>query len=231
MAPESPDQLPLFEVSIQTPDLAVDGDPMGGITPNESALVDTEIDESPSEAINTGPTGQRKPKPGEPGYTPDYVCREHEQCEEHTYYGQNRCPKWSRAEQRRCRQPIAYPGAPTCKYHGAGNHRATIAKAKLRMIAAADKAVARLVAEMDGAEKAADRIRAADSLLDRTGFRRGVDVVGTDLREVLIERLVEVRERRQLAAAEGGPDDPQLVDGPVDEDTEIYEAEVLEDGD
>lgn len=199
-----PDQMTIFEalgepdpVMTPVPDSKATGDPMGGAPAADPARV---------------------PRMGEPGYVPDYVCPNHEDCEEHTFYGKQRCPKWSRSDQRRCRQPLAFEGAPSCFYHGSGNHKQTMAKARLRLISEASSSIERLVVERDSAESSADRQRAANSLLDRVGVVRGINVIGgSDLREVVIQRLMEIRERKELEAAKEEPAE-EIVDAEIVEE-------------
>lgn len=92
----------------------------------------------------------------------------------------NPCGRWS------------IPGGTVCKHHGgaAGQVRR---KAALRLLELVEPAIARLKEEMDTAEKSADRLRAADSILDRAGVVRGVAVDVDTARALLIRRLMELR--------------------------------------
>lgn len=117
-----------------------------------------------------------------------------------------RCKAISRQQGDRCRRP-AKPGASVCAKHG-GNLPTVRRSAQIRLAELVNPAIATLARELVKAERSADRIRAANSLLDRAGVgREGPDAQAA--RALLIERLLTMRDG----------DLPQL------------EAEVIEDAD
>lgn len=82
------------------------------------------------------------------------------------------CTATSKQSGERCKRAPA-PGQWVCVMHGAASAQARAA-ARLRLSAAADAAVARLLDELDAAEHSRDRLRAAEAILDRAGLVRGL---------------------------------------------------------
>lgn len=96
-----------------------------------------------------------------------------------------------------CRAPAAH-GTGRCRLHGGASPQARRA-ARLRLAELVDPAIAVLAREMVKAEKSSDRIRAAAELLDRAGVGRHErhEVAVADARALLIDRLLQLREREQ----------------------------------
>jgi hypothetical protein len=92
-----------------------------------------------------------------------------------------------------CNAP-AVRGMTVCRTHGGASKQA-INKAKLRLAELVDPAIATLAREMATAETSADRQRAANSILDRAGWGRVTAIEGGDVRELLIARLLSMRDQ------------------------------------
>ena len=106
-----------------------------------------------------------------------------------------------------CKQP-AIPGGTVCRYHG-GSAPQVIAKARARIIEAADKVAARLIkiaTDKDSSEAAA--VQAARDLLDRAGLKvpeqhelsgpgGGPLVIGVSPLEQLSSRIAGIAERKR----------------------------------
>ena len=90
----------------------------------------------------------------------------------------------------------AIRGGNVCKFHGGGAPQVR-RKANLRLAALVEPAIATLAKEMVQADKSADRQRAANSILDRAGFGRTSMVNATDARDILVQRLMEMRNSKQ----------------------------------
>ena len=103
-----------------------------------------------------------------------------------------------------CRAPAMH-GQRVCRLHGGGT-RASKAKAKLRLASLVDPAIATLAREMVNGDTSAARQSAANSILDRAGWGRVTRVEAVDARQVLLDRLRELRD-----AAED-PSDPSSAD-------------------
>ncbi len=103
-----------------------------------------------------------------------------------------------------CRAPAMH-GQRVCRLHGGGT-QASKAKARLRLAGLVDPAIATLAREMVNATTSRDRQRAANSILDRSGWGRVTRVEAVDARQVLLDRLRELRD-----AAED-PSDPSTAD-------------------
>lgn len=86
----------------------------------------------------------------------------------------------------------AIGGATVCRVHGGAN-RQVRRKAALRLAELVDPAIATLAREMTSADKSADRQRAANSILDRAGYGRTVQVDGDAARQILVQRLLAMR--------------------------------------
>lgn len=104
------------------------------------------------------------------------------------------CDAPSRQTGKRCQLP-AIPGGTVCgRFHG-GQLPNVRKAAQLRLIQLVDPAIATLAREMVGADKSADRQRAANSILDRAGIPRAPAAPDADVaRAALIERLLEMRD-------------------------------------
>lgn len=98
------------------------------------------------------------------------------------------------------RPPIA--GAAVCRVHG-GAAPQVKRKAAMRLLELVDPAIATLAKEMVKAEKSGDRLRAANSILDRAGYGRVTKVEGQDAKEILVERLLQMQASN---APQGTPD-------------------------
>ena len=103
-----------------------------------------------------------------------------------------------------CRAPAMH-GQRVCRLHGGGT-QASKAKAKLRLASLVDPAIATLAREMVNGDTSAARQSAANSILDRAGWGRVTRVEAVDARQVLLDRLRELRD-----AAED-PSDPSSAD-------------------
>lgn len=104
-------------------------------------------------------------------------------------------------------------GAARCKMHG-GMSPTSKQAAKIRLSMLVQPAIATLGREMVKAEKSSDRQRAANSILDRSGYGRVTRVEGSleDARAMLLERI------RELRAGGVRPDD---------DDGDVIDAEIL----
>jgi len=91
-----------------------------------------------------------------------------------------------------CRAP-AMAGQMVCRLHGGGT-QASKAKAKLRLAGLVDPAIATLAKEMVNADSSRDKQAAANSILDRAGWGRVTRVEAVDARQVLLDRLRELRD-------------------------------------
>lgn len=117
-----------------------------------------------------------------------------------TSSGRLLCHAKSKSTGELCSQ-VAIPGGKVCRYHGGASGHVK-RKAALRLQELVDPAIATLAREMTSAEKAADRLRAADSVLDRTGYGRTSKVETETVQDALMHRLA------QLKAARGPMPDP-----------------------
>lgn len=115
--------------------------------------------------------------------------------------GRRLCHATSKTTGEQCRGP-AMSGSPVCRSHG-GASDAARKKARLRLAALADPAIATLAKEMVKADKSSDRQRAANSILDRAGFGRVTKVEAVDAKDVLLDRLRAMREKREAEALAG----------------------------
>ena len=90
-------------------------------------------------------------------------------------------------------------GQEICASHGGSvghNRRA----AQLRLAELVDPAIATLGREMKAADTSSDRQRAANSVLDRTGFGRATKVETDDARSILLARLQEMRAAQESSS-------------------------------
>ena len=113
-------------------------------------------------------------------------------------------------------------GSTVCRMHGGASPQARN-KAKLRLAELVDPAIATLAREMTTATSSKDRMAAANSILDRAGWGRVSQVEIGDARELLIARLISMRDEQraaELAAQQADPDAVQqpYIEGVVDAD-------------
>lgn len=107
------------------------------------------------------------------------------------------CHAKSKQSGQRCQRP-AIPGGTVCRFHG-GEAPQVKQAAALRLARMVDPAIAVLAREMTSTtNKSADRIRAAENVLDRAGVPRHVETDTETARRVLVERLVALRDRVEL---------------------------------
>lgn len=130
-----------------------------------------------------------------------------------------------------CAQP-AVMGTTVCRYHG-GLVPTVSRKASLRLAALVDPAVAVLARILaDPNARPADRLRAAENILDRAGLPRRTEIASDEAsRALLTERLVALRDSL-VAEAEAESDrladrtiqgtvvEPEPVAPPSDSPTE-----------
>lgn len=103
-----------------------------------------------------------------------------------------RCTATSVQSKERCKRK-SIPGGKVCVIHG-GRAPQVQRKAKLRLLELVDPAIATLAREMTNQNaKPSDRLRAADSILDRAGWGRTQKIEGSDAREALLQRLLEIQ--------------------------------------
>lgn len=90
---------------------------------------------------------------------------------------------------------LAIPGGSVCRFHG-GSSPVVKRKAALRLATLVDPAIAVLAREMTStSNRPADRLRAAENVLDRSGFPRRTETTDpTSGQAILIERLREIRD-------------------------------------
>ena len=86
------------------------------------------------------------------------------------------------------------PGFTVCYYHG-GSAPGAAQKAKLRLLSLVDPALATIATVMATSQSEALRLRAAENVLDRGGFPRGVAISGDDAKALLAERLIAYRDK------------------------------------
>jgi hypothetical protein len=98
------------------------------------------------------------------------------QCTAHRRDGQ-RCTRW------------AIAGGTVCPTHG-GSSPVVKDKARLRIQSLIEPAIATLAREMTTATASADRQRAANSILDRGGYGRTMNVEGDGARDLLVDLLL-----------------------------------------
>lgn len=104
-----------------------------------------------------------------------------------------RCKATNRSGTRCTSYPIY--GSTVCRMHG-GAAPQVKRKASLRLLELIDPAIATLAREMTGADKSADRQRAANSILDRAGMPRRVETTDPEAaKALLVERLLALRDR------------------------------------
>lgn len=104
------------------------------------------------------------------------------------------CTAKNRQGNRCARRPI--PGGTVCRMHG-GAAPQVRRRANLRLLELVDPAIATLAREMTAADKSADRQRAANSILDRSGLGRTSKVEVDDAKQLLFDRIMALREDTQ----------------------------------
>ncbi len=105
-----------------------------------------------------------------------------------------RCRATSQHSNAPCRN-AAVPGGTVCRFHGGAAPQVKRAAA-LRLAALVDPAIATLAREMTSAtNKPADRLRAAENILDRAGVPRHTGVDSESARAILLEKLMTARAR------------------------------------
>lgn len=129
-----------------------------------------------------------------------------------THPVRNSCAATSRTG-KPCQFP-PIPGGAVCRFHG-GAAPQVRRKAMLRLLELVDPAVATMARIMvDTNAKDADRLRAAENVLDRAGLGRQVDVVDLETaKDLLFERLLSLR------------DGQDTIPGEVVRDTDTQEVE------
>lgn len=108
-----------------------------------------------------------------------------------------RCTAYSRTSGQRCKQP-PIAGGSVCVYHG-GKAPQVRRKAALRLVELVDPAIATVARIMtDQSAKEADRLRAAENVLDRAGVSRKAEVTNVDTaKDMLVERLMALRDEKE----------------------------------
>lgn len=103
----------------------------------------------------------------------------------------------------------AIPGGTVCASHG-GKAPQVRRKASLRLIELIDPAIATVARVMvDDTARQADRLRAAENVLDRAGVSRKSEIVTpADARTVLVQRLTELRAERETTVEIDFPHNP-----------------------
>lgn len=113
-----------------------------------------------------------------------------------------------------CKSP-AILGMKVCRMHGGATLKARQG-AKLRLMELVSPAIATLAREMTQADKSVDRQRAANSILDRSGFGRRIALNPEDVKEQLYAALLEAKTRQdEIEAAE--IEEAEIVDDDGDD--------------
>jgi hypothetical protein len=107
--------------------------------------------------------------------------------------GRRQCTAHARSGERCKNRPV--PGGTVCRMHG-GAAPAVRNRARLRLLSLAEPAIATLAREMTTATDSANRIKAANSILDRSGYARTVRVDQADAREMLLDLLIQSAEEQ-----------------------------------
>lgn len=137
----------------------------------------------------------------------------------------NRCTAKSTRTGERCKRKTI-PGGKVCVMHG-GKAPQVQRKARLRLLELVDPAIATLAREMTNQNaKPTERLKAADSILDRAGWGRTQKIEGSDAREALLQKLLEMQADGSQAidedVPEGHPDhyatQPELTSEDPDDD-------------
>lgn len=127
--------------------------------------------------------------------------------EETVLTGARRCKATAKSTGNRCRKP-AILGATVCLTHGGGAPQVRLA-ARARLAALVDPAIDALTRTLAEEERVvrdtfdrphvlgptfAERIRAAEAILDRAGYPKRTEVDLTDSHERILERLRALRD-------------------------------------
>lgn len=107
-----------------------------------------------------------------------------------------RCTATSKSTQERCQRRVQL-GFTVCYFHGARS-RGAQEKAKLRLIALVEPALATVAQIMATSDNEGLRLRAAENVLDRGGLPRGVTISSDDAKALLAERLIAYRDKAGL---------------------------------
>lgn len=113
------------------------------------------------------------------------------------------CTATSRQSGERCKRRVRL-GYTVCYYHGATAPGAP-EKAKLRLLSLVEPALATVAQVMATSQSEALRLRAAENVLDRGGFPRGVAITSDDAKALLAERLIAYRDKAGMPE----PDDEE----------------------
>ena len=96
----------------------------------------------------------------------------------------------------------AIPGGTVCRMHG-GAAPQVIRSANIRLIELINPAIAALARELLKGDTSADRVRAANSILDRAGVVRRVDGPSVeDAQALLVARLLALRDQTKTGKNE-----------------------------
>ena len=105
------------------------------------------------------------------------------------------CTASSKTSGTQCRKS-AIPGGNVCYYHG-GAASQVKKKARLRLIELVDPAIFTLASVMTNKKaKHSDQLKAAAEILDRAGVVKNPDGDAEIARELLLERLIELKEEQ-----------------------------------
>lgn len=102
------------------------------------------------------------------------------------------CSAKSKRSGELCKSPCV-TGMRVCRMHGGSSPQARN-KAKLRLTELVDPAIATLGRVMVSGSSDSAKLRAANSILDRAGWGRVHKFEGGDARELLHQRLLEIRQ-------------------------------------
>lgn len=131
--------------------------------------------------------------------------------------GAPRCTARARSTGERCgNRPI--PGGTVCRFHG-GGAPAVRRRARLRLAELVDPAIGTLARVMVKGARDQDKLRAAEAILDRAGFPRASRIEGhvsvEESREMLLQRILELRAEGHPLAAASNPATLEVVDAEV----------------
>lgn len=176
--------------------------------PTHEALDDDALQRHLEAALDTGLHHTQRPEPPRPGRLqhPDGARHVHLPETFDEELNRPRCTAHNRAGYRCQRYPVQ--GAKVCSKHG-GNAPQVRRKAALRLAALVDPAIVTIARIMtDQTAKPGDRLRAANSVLDRAGIVRQTDMDLSTAQALLVQRLQEVHRRKDEAAL----DDSEIED-------------------
>lgn len=139
------------------------------------------------------------------------------------------CRARSKATGEQCKNS-AIPGATVCRYHGGGAPQVQ-RRAAMRLASLVEPAlvtVARIM--LDPTARDADRLRAAENVLDRSGVSRKAEVITNDTaRDILRARLEALRQNRDgsvtLSTHPDNDPDPDDLD---DEEFDVVESAAVD---